>query len=68
MFTNSDFRDYFSEINRLEQDMLKIQTLTISKLRSPELTAAIDQVIKDEIRHIKLTNELLAMLEPDKAG
>jgi len=65
MFTNADFKDYFTEIDRLEKEMVHLQMATMTKVHNPELISMLGAIVRDEVRHLGLTAELLAMLDTD---
>ncbi len=66
MFTKKDFEDYFEEINLLEKETLRLQMETLTKITNPEVRTAIMHVVNDEVRHVKMTEQLTALLQNSK--
>lgn len=66
MFTKKDFEDYFEEINLLEKETLRLQMETLTKITNPEVRTAIMYVVNDEVRHVKITEQLTALLQNSK--
>ncbi|MFA5138108.1 MAG: hypothetical protein WC728_02660 [Elusimicrobiota bacterium] len=65
MFSKDDFKKYFEQIRRLEEDMAVEQGKLIAELSDPRVKAMLSKMREDEKRHGVAVEGLIAMLEPE---
>ena len=63
MFTEQDYRDYFAALQNAERQMIKSLNEILLELSDVEVKKILNNVRNDEFRHLKLEDELFAVLE-----
>lgn len=62
MFTDADYRDYFTAILNADKKMASSLNNIISQLSDRETITVLDGIRQDEINHIKLGQNMLDIL------
>lgn len=62
MFSNKDFKNYFQEIEDIEEDMIKINEELIKENPPTKILKILEYIKQDEIKHKKMATEILKML------
>ena len=63
MFTKEDYKEYFLSIKEKEEGMVDHLKKIRERLSDKSTIAVVDEVLKDEIAHVILSNELLSYLK-----
>ena len=62
MFTEADYREYFTAVQNCELAMLKKVSRAISMVSDPEIREKLDIVRSDEVAHARLVQELFSCI------
>lgn len=63
MFTEKDYRDYFTIIQETEKKMLSSVDKIISAISDPAIQRILIDIHNVELRHLQLEDELFTILE-----
>ena len=63
MFTEQDYRDYFTTVQNAEKQMLKCSHKLLSEVSDADVRNTLNNIRNDELRHLKLVKALFTILE-----
>jgi hypothetical protein len=68
MFTEQDYRDYFTTLQNAERQMIECSEKILSEISDSDIKDRLNNIHNDELRHLTLEKELFAILDKSSAA
>ncbi|MDD5064102.1 MAG: hypothetical protein PHQ35_05000 [Phycisphaerae bacterium] len=66
MFTEQDYRGYFTDLEKAEESMIQCLDEILSEISDADVLKTLKGIRSDEFRHLGLEKELFAILDGAK--
>ncbi|MBN1787661.1 MAG: hypothetical protein JW806_04635 [Sedimentisphaerales bacterium] len=63
MFTEQDYREYFTDLQNAERKMIECIDKILPEISDADVIKTLNTIHSDEFRHLNLEAELFAMLD-----
>lgn len=63
MFTKEDYQEYFSQIQKKENQMVEFVKNHLRDIKNDDIATGLKEILKDEIRHSEIAKELFEFLQ-----